>query len=92
VKPEPTKPAEPPKDAKPEPAKPAEPPKAAEPAKPAAPAPRTVTVAPGDSLSAIAQRELGNGSRWRELYELNKEVVGPNPNVIRAGQTLKLPN
>lgn len=86
AKPEPAKGAEP---AKPEPAKPAEPPKAAEPTKPA---PRTVTVKAGDSLSRIAQQELGNGNRWREIYDLNKDVIGANPNIIRSGQQLKLPS
>lgn len=50
-----------------------------------------LTVKAGDSLSAIAARELGDASRWRELYDLNKDVVGADPNLIHPGQTLKLP-
>ena len=50
-----------------------------------------LTVKTGDSLSAIAARELGDASRWREIYNLNKDVVGGNPNLIIPGQLLKLP-
>jgi LysM repeat protein len=51
---------------------------------------RTVTVRGGDSLSAIAQRELGDGSRWREIFDANRDQLA-NPNVIHPGQVLKLP-
>jgi murein DD-endopeptidase MepM/ murein hydrolase activator NlpD len=47
----------------------------------------TVTVAPGDSLSALAARHCGNGS-WAGLYEDNKSVVGVDPNLIYPGQKL----
>jgi outer membrane biosynthesis protein TonB len=53
--------------------------------------PKTVTVVSGDTLSGIAQRELGNGDRWGEIYELNKDVVGDDPNLILPGQELKMP-
>lgn len=60
-------------------------------AKPAAekkPEPKTITVKPGDSLSKIA---AANGTTWQKIYELNKGVVGSNPNLIRPGQQLKMP-
>lgn len=47
----------------------------------------TVTVASGDSLSALAARHCGNGS-WAGLYEDNKSVVGNDPNKIYPGQRL----
>src|SRR5699024_78306 len=31
------------------------------------------TVAAGDSLWRIAARQLGDGSRWAEIYELNRD-------------------
>ncbi|MFF1557999.1 LysM peptidoglycan-binding domain-containing protein [Streptomyces sp. NPDC058279] len=70
---------------------------AAHKAVPAAPKPpseaqRTYIVKTGDSLSAIARRELGNEGRWRELYAMNKSVVGPNPDMIRPGMVLMLPS
>ena len=56
-----------------------------------APAPAlTVTVQSGDSLSGIAARTLGSADRWREIYDLNRDQLA-NPNVIHAGQVLKLP-
>ncbi|OKK18570.1 hypothetical protein AMK16_18215 [Streptomyces sp. CB00455] len=71
---------------------------AAHKAVPAAPKPaptakkRTYTVRSGDSLSAIARRELGNEARWRELYAMNKGIVGDNPDLILPGMILTLPS
>ncbi|MGW6686482.1 LysM peptidoglycan-binding domain-containing protein [Streptomyces sp. NPDC054961] len=70
---------------------------AAHKAVPAAPVPapqqqRTCTVRPGDSLSEIARRELGNEARWRELYAINRGVIGSNPDVLHPGTRLTLPN
>ncbi len=42
----------------------------------------------GDTLSAIAKRELGDASRWPELAALNSI---PNPDLIYPGQEIKLP-
>ena len=44
----------------------------------------------GDSLWLIAQRELGNGRRWTEIYDMNKNVL-VNPDLIRVGQRLAMP-
>lgn len=63
----------------------------AQPAQPAQPATKNYTVRSGDSLSRIAEITLGNANRWREIYDLNKDVIGGNPNLISAGMTLKLP-
>lgn len=52
------------------------------------PEPKTVSVKSGDSLSKIA---AAHGTTWQKLYELNKGVIGGNPNLIRPGQDLKLP-
>lgn len=49
---------------------------------------RTYTVKAGDSLWAIAAKQLGNGSRYKEIKSLN----GLTSDVINAGQVLKLPN
>lgn len=45
----------------------------------------------GDSLSGIAKVQLGDSSRWREIYELNKATI-TNPNVIKVGQSLVMPS
>lgn len=50
---------------------------------------RTYTVKQGDTLSRIAQRELGNASRWPEISNINGIR---DPNRIFPGQVLRLPN
>ncbi len=50
---------------------------------------RTYTVRAGDTLSAIA---AGLGlSDWRPLYEANKKLIGPDPDLIQPGQVLTIP-
>jgi hypothetical protein len=44
----------------------------------------------GDTLSAIAQRILGDGNRWPEIHALNRDRV-KDPNLILPGWELKLP-
>jgi nucleoid-associated protein YgaU len=53
---------------------------------------RTYTVKSGDSLSKISKQELGDGKRWREIYDANREVIGDNPDLIKPGQKLRLPS
>lgn len=48
----------------------------------------TYTVRNGDTLSAIAQRELGAASRWPEIANLNGLA---NPDLIYPGQELRMP-
>ena len=60
---------------------------------PPAPAPAQVPVhevTPGESLSLIAQCELGDANRWTELLELNRDQID-NPDIIVAGWKLVLP-
>lgn len=51
---------------------------------------KTHTVVRGDTLWHIAKRYLGNGARWKEIYNLNKDKI-KNPNLIYPGQILKIP-
>ena len=51
----------------------------------------TYTVEKNDYLWNITQAAVGDGSRWKELYDLNKSIIGSNPNQIKAGQVLTLP-
>lgn len=48
---------------------------------------RTHTVARGDSLWALANTYLGNGSRYKEIMQLN----GMTSTTIKIGQVLKIP-
>ena len=62
-----------------------------EPQRPAeVPAAKTYTVQKGDCLTLIAKRQLGNGTRWREIYDLNRDKIS-NPNMIQIGWVLTLP-
>jgi nucleoid-associated protein YgaU len=63
-----------------------------------APAPGVViTVTNGDSAWSLAEQHLGDGMRWRELWEANRSVMQPDgrtwfdPQVIRPGWQLRLP-
>jgi nucleoid-associated protein YgaU len=53
---------------------------------------KTYTVKAGDSLSEIAQAEMGDGKRWPELYAANKDAVGENPDMIHPGLVLTIPD
>lgn len=52
---------------------------------------RTYIVKSGDTLSDIAQIEMGDAKRWPELYEANKDAVGKNPDLIHPGLELRIP-
>ncbi len=52
--------------------------------------PRTYVVQEGDSLTRISLRSYGTRSRWREIFEANRDILD-NENSLRPGQSLKLP-
>lgn len=52
---------------------------------------KTHTVKKGDCLWNIAKKYLGKGSRYKEIYNLNKDKI-KNPNRIYPGQVLTLPS
>lgn len=58
---------------------------------PAAGSLTSYTVKRGESLSVIASRQLGDGSRWQEVYRMNRDIIGPNPDGLREGMTIQLP-
>lgn len=45
----------------------------------------------GDCLSKIAQAFYGNAQMWPRIYNENRDVIGPNPNLIFPGQVLTIP-
>lgn len=53
--------------------------------------PRTYVVGPGDSLSIIAQRTMGDGLAWPRLFEFNRSVIGADPGALRQGMELRIP-
>ena len=52
---------------------------------------KTYTVKKGDCLWNIAKAKLGSGAKYMQIYNLNKGVIGGNPNLIRPWQVLILP-
>jgi len=56
----------------------------------AAPVPAPHTVAAGESLSKIAQADLGTSDRWLEIFVVNRAAIA-DPNVIEVGQVLAIP-
>jgi nucleoid-associated protein YgaU len=57
---------------------------------PAASVPRVYIVQQGDSLSQIAKKFYGDATRWRDIYEANKDQI-KDPKIIRSGQELRIP-
>jgi nucleoid-associated protein YgaU len=57
----------------------------------APPAPRTYTVAAGDSLSKIAKKLYGDANQWNRIFEANRDIL-KNPDLIHPGQVLKIPD
>jgi nucleoid-associated protein YgaU len=55
------------------------------------PVDRTYTVQSGDTLYTIAKQRLGNGSRWKALYNANKDKLD-SPDDLTVGMTLQLPS
>lgn len=51
---------------------------------------KTYTVKEGDSLYRIAAKQLGDGERYKELFEANRTKISKADD-IRVGMTLKLP-
>ncbi len=49
----------------------------------------TYVVKPGDTLASIARQFC---TTWQQIYHMNQAVIGPNPNVLRAGTVLQVPN
>ncbi|MEX1017232.1 MAG: LysM peptidoglycan-binding domain-containing protein, partial [Phycisphaeraceae bacterium] len=57
------------------------------------PAPGTLThiVRPGETLSTIAQRHYSDSSRWRVIFNANRDRLGNDPDRITAGDELTIP-
>ena len=61
-----------------------------------APAPEPVSaerfyeVAAGDTLGAISQKYYGKASEYMKIFEANRDILD-NPDLIKVGQKLKIP-
>ena len=52
---------------------------------------RTVTVRDGETLSSLAERELGAADRWREVYRANRTQLS-DPDELAVGMVLAIPD
>jgi LysM repeat protein len=53
--------------------------------------PSKYTVQSGDNLSYIAKALYGDSSKWRDIYDANKDTIGPNPDLIQPGMVFTIP-
>ena len=60
-------------------------------AQPTSDAVSSYTIQPGDNLWNIARDHLGKGLKWHDIYDMNSEVLGSNPDLIYPGTTIDLP-
>lgn len=58
---------------------------------PAPAAPRTYTVAKGDTLSHIAKRFYGDANKWKKIFDANRDIL-KNPDLVHPGEVLKIPD
>ena len=49
------------------------------------------TVMAGDTLMRIAEKQLGRRTMWKEIYELNRDLIGNDPAALKVGMKLKMP-
>lgn len=52
---------------------------------------KSYTVVSGDWLIKIAERHYGDWTKWVDIYNANRSVIGANPDLILPGQVLVLP-
>lgn len=47
----------------------------------------------GETLSGLALKYYGSAEKekWMKIYEQNKQVIGDNPNMIKPGMNLRIP-
>ena len=50
-------------------------------------------VAAGDTPTTITQKYYGSTepAKWTAIYEINKTAIGPDPNQLRPGMVLRIP-
>ncbi len=52
---------------------------------------RFYIVRSGDTLSKISKKYYGTPDQWNSIYQVNRGVLGGNPNLLRPGTKLIIP-
>ena len=52
---------------------------------------RQYRVQAGDNLNSISKKLYGRADKWMQIYELNKELIGPNAAALKRDMILALP-
>jgi len=45
----------------------------------------------GDVLGTISQTVYGSAKHWQRIYDANKDLIGSNPNRLKVGMELRIP-
>ncbi|MFA5554674.1 MAG: LysM peptidoglycan-binding domain-containing protein [Phycisphaerae bacterium] len=53
---------------------------------------RFYIVRSGDTLSQISKNYYGSASQWSKIYQANRDVLGANPNLLKPGTKLIIPD
>lgn len=51
----------------------------------------TYTVAAGDVLGTISKKVYGTASKWQKIHDANRDVIGADPNRLKPGMVLRIP-
>jgi nucleoid-associated protein YgaU len=51
---------------------------------------KSYTIASGDTLYRIAEKEYGNGNDWRRIYDANRDTLS-SPQALKVGTTITIP-
>jgi 5'-nucleotidase / UDP-sugar diphosphatase len=52
---------------------------------------QTYTVQSGDTLLSISEQFYGDATKWRRIYDANKDVIGSDPDKLKLEMKLKIP-
>ena len=58
---------------------------------PEAPAETIYVVVPGDTLGGISLKYYGDANKYMKIFEANRDILD-NPDLIKVGQELKIPD
>jgi nucleoid-associated protein YgaU len=52
---------------------------------------QTYEVKAGDTLLSISEEVYGDSTKWRRIYDANKDLIGADPDKLKLEQKLKIP-